>query len=132
MKKNVLSLLIHSPLLATAGESALYRTTINMASGRPLTVKPVTIVEVDRTTNSSIVEVAAGPDAGELVSSAALRGLCGLARHRGERYIQARQISQAPATFEVTFPKVGTDSSTPPTSAMAPNVFPVSSCPPSP
>lgn len=129
MNKKVLPLLILSPLLASAGESAFYRTTINMVSGRPLTVKPVTIVEVDRTDSSSVVEITAGADAQDLLSSAALQGLCGLARHRGERYIQARQISQSPATFEVTFPKAGSNSSSPPASAMAPNVFPVSNCP---
>lgn len=133
MKKNILPLLVMlSPLLATAGESALYRNTIHMASGRPLTVKPVTIVEIDRTSSSSIIEVTAGADAQDVLTNAALMGLCGLARHRGERYVQARQLSQSPATFEVTFPKVGSNSSAPPTSAMAPNIFPVSNCPPSP
>src|SRR5688500_18010911 len=115
------------PLLATSAESALFRTTIDTISGRPLMPVSIKIEEVDRTVTSSIIEVTSSADAADAVSSWALVGLCGLARHRGERYIQAKQISLSPLTLEVTFPKVGSNTSTPPTSPMAPNVFPVAS-----
>lgn len=117
-----------SPLLAAADDT-LFRATYNMVSGRPLTPTSVTVEEVDRTDIASILEVSANNSDADLVSHAALVGLCGLARHRGERYIQARQLSKSPLTLEVTFPKVGAESAVPPASAMAPNVFPVARCP---
>lgn len=130
MKILVASLLAILPsLLATGAEGTLFRTTFNMVSGRPLMPTTVTVEEVDRTATSSVIEVSTGAGDPKLASEAAMLGLCGLARHRGERYIQARPISQSPLTLEVTFPKVGSESATPPTSAMAPNVFPVSGCP---
>lgn len=131
--KYILALLaILPPLAAAAADGELFRTTVNMVSGRPLTPKSITLEEVDRTTTTSTIEVSTAAEAADLVPSAALIGLCGLARHRGERYMQARQILQSPLTFEVTFPKVGSESATPPTTAMAPNVYPVSRCPPAP
>ena len=129
MKTIAVSLLAMLPLLATGAEATLFRITLNMVSGKPLTPTTVTVEEIDRTNKTSIIEVSTGASDPKLASAAALLGLCGLARHRGERYIQARQISQSPLTLEVTFPKVGSESATPPTSAMAPDVFPVSSCP---
>jgi hypothetical protein len=117
------------PAFAAPAESPLYRATVNMVSGRPLTPISITVEEVDRTTTASVIEITAATSAADVVSNAALIGLCGLARHRGERYIQAKQISQSPLTLEVTFPKVGSESAVPPTSAMAPNIFPVSGCP---
>lgn len=117
------------PFLAPSAESALYRTTIAAVSGRPLMPVSITVEEVDRTDTSSIIEVTSSADVTEALSSSVLAGLCGLARNRGERYIQARQISLSPLTLEVTFPKVGSNTANVPTSAMAPNVFPVSSCP---
>jgi hypothetical protein len=129
VKRHILPLLaVLFPLLTAAGENAFFRTTVVMVSGRPLTPKSILVEEVDRTATSSIVEVSAGGDATDLLSSAALVGLCGVARHRGERYFQARHISHSPLTLEVTFPKVGSESAAQPTSAMAPNVFPVASC----
>jgi hypothetical protein len=133
VRKGIVPLLaLLSPLLVAAAESSFFRTTVTMMSGRPLMPKSITVEEVDRTTTESIVEVSTSADAADLIPGAALIGLCGLARHRGERYIQATQISNSPATFEVTFPKVGSNSATPPTSAMAPNVFPVANCPTTP
>lgn len=130
MKIPVVSLLVALPaLLAMGAEGALFRTTFDMVSGRPLMPTTVTVEEVDRTTTSSVIEVSTGSGDAKLASDAALLGLCALARHRGERYIQARPISQSPLTLEVTFPKVGSESASPPTSPMAPNVFPISSCP---
>jgi len=133
VKRHILSIMaILVPLSVTAAEGALYHTTVNLVSGRPLTPKSIIIEEVERTPTTSIIEVTANTGAEDLVSSAALMGMCGLARQRGEKYIQARQISLQPLTLEVTFPKVGSESSTPPASAVAPNIFPVASCPPSP
>lgn len=130
MKKSVVSLLvILLPLSAAGAESAPYRATFSMVFGRPLMPVKVTVEEVDRTNTTSIIEVSTGVADTRLASEAALLGACGVARHRGERYIQAKPVSQSPLTLEITFPKVGSDSPTPPTSAMAPNVFPVSSCP---
>jgi hypothetical protein len=130
MKKFVVSLLTFLPPLSAMGaEGGLYRTTFNMVSGRPLMPTTITVEEVERTATSSVIEVSTATGDAKLAPEAAMYGLCGLARHRGERYIQARPISQSPLTLEVTFPKVGAESATPPTSAMAPNVFPVSNCP---
>ena len=132
MRKFLLLTVLVSPLSTTASESALFRTTVNMVSGRPLTPSSIAVEEVERTPTTSIIEVSSSTAGSEdLVSRAALVGMCGLARQRGERYIQARQISRQPLTLEVTFPKVGSESSSPPASAVAPNIFPVSSCPPS-
>lgn len=132
MKRTILSIMaILLPLWVTASEGALYRTTVNMVSGRPLMPTSITVEEVERTPTTSVIEVSTSAGTEELVSSAALIGMCGLARKRGERYIQARQISRRPLTLEVTFPKVGSESSSPPASAVAPNIFPVASCPPS-
>ncbi len=117
------------PLAAVTAESALFRTTITTVTGRPLMPVSIRVEEVDRTATSSVIEVTSSADLAGALSSSALAGLCGLARHRGERYIQAKQVSPSPLTLEVTFPKVGSDSANPPSSAMAPNVFPVSSCP---
>jgi hypothetical protein len=128
----LVALAILAPLLATAAEGALFRTTFSIVSGRPLTPNSVTVEEVDRTKTVSIIEVSTNTGDAGLVPDAALVGLCGLARHRGERYIQARQISKSPLTLEVTFPKVGSESAIPSISAMAPNVFSVASCPPHP
>jgi hypothetical protein len=131
MKRLAVSLLAFlPPLLAAGAEGELFRTTFIMVSGRPLTSTTITVDEVDRIGATSIIEVSTGNGDAKLAPDAALVGLCGLARHRGERYIQAKQISQSPLTLEVTFPKVGANTATPPTSPMAPNVFPVASCPP--
>ena len=128
MKKEILAGLVLLPTLAAAADDSLFSTKFSMAFGRPLTMTTVTVEEVDRTDESSIIEVSAGSTDADLLSSAALAGLCGLARHRGERYIQARQLSTSPLTLEVNFPKAGPESALPPASAMAPNVFPVSRC----
>lgn len=117
------------PLAALTAESAHFRTMITTVAGRPLVPVSISVEEVDRTATSSVVEISSSVDAADALPSSALAGLCALARHRGERYIQAKQILQSPLTLEVTFPKVGSDSANPPTSAMAPNVFPVASCP---
>lgn len=133
MKRHILGIMaILVPPSVTAAEGALYHTTVSMVSGRPLTPKSITIEEVERTPTASIIEVSPNAGAEDLVSSAALVGMCGLARQRGEKYIQARQISRQPLTLEVTFPKLGSESASPPASAVAPNIFPVASCPPSP
>jgi hypothetical protein len=117
------------PFLAASAERALYRTTIATVTGRPLMPVSITVEEVDRTATSSIIEVTSSADVTEALASSVLDGLCGLARNRGERYIQAKQVLLSPLTLEVTFPKVGSSTAKLPTSAMAPNVFPVSSCP---
>jgi hypothetical protein len=130
MKRLTLLLLAATlPFLAASAESVLYRTTITTVSGRPLMPVSIIVQEVDRTASSSVIEVTSSADVTEALSSSVLAGLCGLARNRGERYIQARQVSRSPLTLEVTFPKVGSNTANVPTSAMAPNVFPVSSCP---
>jgi len=130
MKASVVSLVvILFPLSAPGAESALFHANFDLVFGRPLMPVKVSVEEVDRTNTSSIIEVSTVVSDTKLASQAALLGACGVARHRGERYIQAKPIAQSPLTLEITFPKVGSNSATPPTSAMAPNVFPVSSCP---
>lgn len=130
MKRSVVSLLtLLLPMVAVAAERTPFRTTYNLVSGRPLMPVTVTVEEVDRTDTASIIEVSMSVTDAKLASEAALMAACGVARHRGERYIQVESIAQTPLTLEVSFPKVGSNSATPPTSAVAPNVFPVSGCP---
>lgn len=117
------------PLAALTAESVLFRTTITTVAGRPLVPVSISVEEVDRTATYSVVEMSSSSDAADALPSSTLAGLCALARHRGERYIQAKQILRFPLTLEVTFPKVGSDSANPPMSALAPNVFPVANCP---
>lgn len=116
------------PALAVASDSSLFSFSTPWPlgeDGRWVTMK---LEEVDRTDSNSIVEVSGTSRSGDTSAGFLLNAMCGLAKARGKRYFQAKEIDSDPLTFEVTFPMTAPNSASVPLSAIVPNVFPVSRC----
>jgi hypothetical protein len=129
MKKTTFAILIVlTPTLVLAANEPLFRKR-GMAMDLGGQAFSMTLEEVDRLEKSSVVEVTGAPAKSDAASAFILDGMCGLAKARGQRYFQARQIATQPLTFEISFPATGQSVASIPTDAIAPNVFAVSFCP---
>ena len=117
------------PVLAIAADTAFFRFDMSGPLGKGGTQVSMKFEEIDRSDTSSVVEVSGASPASDLSTGFLLNGMCGLAKARGQRYFQAKQIDSTPLTFEVAFPKTAPASVSAPPSGVAPNVFPVSQCP---
>lgn len=68
------------------------------------------LVELERTSEHSIIEVRSAP-AGSVPSSLfALRGACAVARARGEKYFASSPVPGKSATHRLTFPQAPSES----------------------
>ena len=59
--------------------------------------------EIDRSAHFSTVEITLVSGGSVSSSMFVLRGMCGLARARGEQFFRANQVSKAPMRYQVTF-----------------------------
>ena len=123
------SLVALVPILALAADAPFYTFQMSGSLGPGGSEVSMRFEEIDRTEESSFVEVSGTNRSSDLSTGFLLNGMCGLAKARNQRYFQARGVQSEPLTFEVTFPQTAPNSASIPMSGMAPNVFPVSQCP---
>lgn len=126
-KRLVLAVLL-IPALVIAADSTFFSYSTPWPLGEGGKWVTMKLEEVDRTDTTSIVEVSGTARSSDTSGSFLLNGMCGLAKARGQRYFQAKEIDNNPLTFEITFPKTAPNSASIPLSAITPNVFPVSQC----
>jgi hypothetical protein len=95
--------------LCWAATLELYALEMNDALADDGRVVTRTFREVERRPTSSIVDLVT--EAGSSVSSFTfvLRGMCGVARARGEQYFTGRTLSRSPIRMEITFQKSAPD-----------------------
>ncbi len=116
-------------VLAVAADAPFFTYKISGPLGKREAQVSMTFEEIDRTDSNSIAEVSGVAPNSDLSAGFLLNSMCGLAKARGQRYFQAKQIDTDPITFEVVFPRTAPNSSSDPVSGIAPNVFSVSRCP---
>lgn len=126
--RHLASMIVLLPALAIAAGSSFFSFSTPWPQGESGKWVTMKIEEVDRTDSTSVVEVSGASRDTDSTAAFLLGGMCRLAKARGQRYFQAREIDSDPLTFEVTFPKTAPNSAVVPLSAIAPNVFPVSHC----
>jgi hypothetical protein len=119
-------------VLLSAGDP-MFRTSMSWVPDSDGQQLKLAFEEVDRTDDSSIVEVSGAakqtPSQMDRSSGFILRGMCGLAKARKQRFFQAKQIDKDPLTYEVRFLATGPASAAIPLDAIAPNVYSVAFCP---
>ncbi len=116
-------------VLAAAADASFFNFNMSGPLGKGGAQVSMKFEEVDRTDAISVVEVSGISPGLDLSTGFLLNGMCGLAKARGQRYFQAKEIDSIPLTFEVRFPRTAPNSASIPVSGIAPNVFPVSQCP---
>lgn len=126
--KCLVSVVLLISTLAIAADSSFYKFSTPWPLGEGGKWVTMTLEEVDRTDTASIVEVSGTSRSSDTSGGFLLDAMCGLAKARGQRYFQAKEVDSDPLTFEVTFPKTAPNSASRPLSAIAPSVFPVSQC----
>lgn len=117
------------PAMAAAADAPFFNFSMATLPEEDGTYASMKFAEVDRTDAKSVVEVSGTTPGSNWSTNFLLLSMCGLAKAREQRYFQAREIDDNPLTFEITFPPTAPNAASVPTSAMAPNVFPVSKCP---
>lgn len=121
------------PTLVLSAGDALFRTTMSWVPDSDGQQLKLAFEEVDRTSDISVVEVsgAAKQTSSQMDRSAGfiLRGMCGLAKARKQRFFQAKEIDKDPLTYEIRFLATGPASDARPSDALAPNVYSVAFCP---
>lgn len=75
-------------------------------NGKRLTMS---LREIERQPDYSLVEVEFKSGGSVSSSMFVLRGMCGLAKARDEKFLQAKAISRSPMRYQVTFPKTPED-----------------------
>jgi hypothetical protein len=125
---NLLLVVALIPALTAAADAPLFNFSMPTLPGKDGASGSMKFEEIDRTDKNSVVEVSGTTPGSDWSSTFLLYGMCGLAKARGQRYFQAKEIDSGPLTFEVTFPMTSPNSAVP-FNGIAPNVFPVSQCP---
>ena len=65
--------------------------------------------EIERQPDYSLVEVEFKSGGSVSSSMFVVRGMCGLAKARDEKFLQVKEISRGPTRYHVTFPKTPAD-----------------------
>ncbi len=109
MKKIVASAVSVALTVSLAATPDLYTLEVRNAVADNGDIVTRTFHEIERRPTSSIAEVVT--DAGSSISGFEflLRGVCGVAKARGERYFTFRPISRSPMRMEIIFLKSAPD-----------------------
>jgi hypothetical protein len=96
-----------APLSASASDPTLFHLSVKDVPVENGKVLDMAFHEIERTTDSSTVQIARRSGGSVSSSMFILRGMCGLARARGARYfIPTRIAGEETERYTVTFPRV--------------------------
>lgn len=107
MKRTLASWILLAAATGMAATPELFTLTVQDAPVENGKVLTATFREIERKPDASIVEIQWKSGGSVSSSMFVMRGMCGVARARGEQFFTSRPVPESPGRMEVTFPRTG-------------------------